>query len=108
MKKVAIFGNTGGGKSTLARRLADATGLPLYSLDKIKYRTGGREVPHAEYLTAHSHILKQEEWIIDRFGCVPSAWERFSVADTLVYVDLPLSTHGWWVTKRFVSGFCNS
>lgn len=28
MKKVAVFGNTGGGKSTLSQRLAKITGLP--------------------------------------------------------------------------------
>jgi hypothetical protein len=33
-----------------------------------------------------------------------SAWERFSAADTLVYVDLPLFTHYRWVTKRLVKG----
>ena len=27
-----------------------------------------------------------------------SAWERFSAADTLIYVDLPLLTHYRWVT----------
>jgi adenylate kinase family enzyme len=36
MKKVAVFGNTGGGKSTLARRLAELTQIPLYSLDMIR------------------------------------------------------------------------
>src|SRR5262249_20889238 len=30
--------------------------------------------------------------------------ERFSVADTLVYVDLPLLAHYWGVTKRFAAG----
>lgn len=104
MKKVAIFGNAGGGKSTLAKRLAQITGLPLYSLDKMKYQTGGEEIPHAEYLSAHSDLLSQEEWIIDGFGCISSAWERFSVADTLIYVDLPLLTHGIWVTKRLLKG----
>lgn len=33
MRRVAIFGNAGGGKSTLARRLAELTGLPLHPLD---------------------------------------------------------------------------
>ncbi|AFY96762.1 hypothetical protein Cha6605_5915 [Chamaesiphon minutus PCC 6605] len=33
MKKVAAFGNTGGGKSTLSKNLAEITGLPLYILD---------------------------------------------------------------------------
>jgi adenylate kinase family enzyme len=104
MKKVAVFGNAGGGKSTLARRLAELTGLPLHPLDKIQYRAGGGEVPHEEYLKAHADLLHQNEWIIDGFGSVASAWERFSKADTLVYIDLPLVTHHWWVTKRLVQG----
>lgn len=104
MKKVAVFGNAGGGKSTLAKRLADLTQLPLYPLDTIKYKIGGGEVPHEEYLKAHTALLRKDEWIIDGFGCVASAWERFSAADTLVYVDLPLITHYWWVTKRLIKG----
>lgn len=108
MNKVAIFGNAGGGKSTLARKLAETTGLPLFSLDKIKYQEGGDEVPHAEYLEIHSNLIKQDKWIIDGFGCVPSAWERFAAADTLIYIDLPLLTHGLWVTKRFLQGLVSN
>jgi adenylate kinase family enzyme len=104
MKRVAVFGNAGGGKSTLAKRLADLTRLPLYPLDTIQYRSGGGEVPHEEYLKAHADLLRQDEWIIDGFGCVASTWERFSQADTLVYVDLPLVTHYRWVTKRLIKG----
>jgi adenylate kinase family enzyme len=104
MKKVAVFGNAGGGKSTLARRVAELTRLPLYPLDIIQYRTGGGKVPHDEYLKAHADLLKRDQWIIDGFGCVPSAWERFAAADTLVYIDLPLFTHFRWVTKRLVKG----
>jgi adenylate kinase family enzyme len=102
MKRVAVFGNTGGGKSTLAKRLADVTRLPLYPLDKLQYRAGGDKVPHEEYLKAHADLMRQDEWIIDGFGCVASAWERFSKADTLVFIDLPLVTHYWWVTKRLI------
>ena len=104
MKRVAVFGNAGGGKSTLARRLAELTRLPLYPLDLIQFRPGGGEVPHDEYLKAHAELLQREEWIIDGFGSVASAWERFAVADTLIYVDLPLMTHYRWVTKRLIKG----
>lgn len=104
MKRVAVFGNTGGGKSTLARKLAALTGLPLYPLDLIQYRPGGAAVPHEEYLARHAELLRQDEWVIDGFGCVASSWERFARADTLVYIDLPLATHCWWVTKRFIKG----
>jgi adenylate kinase family enzyme len=104
MKKVAVFGNAGGGKSTLARRLAELTRLPLYSIDRMQFRAGGNVVPHEEYLKAHAELLRQEEWIIDGYGGIGPAWERFAKADTLVYIDLPLVTHGWHVTKRLIKG----
>ena len=99
-----MFGNAGGGKSTLARRLAAATRLPLYVIDMIRYRPGGGEVPHDEYLRIHAELLRRDEWIIDGFGSASSAWERFAVADTLVLVDLPLITHYLRVTKRLIVG----
>src|SRR3569832_2032228 len=93
MKRVAIFGNAGGGKSTLAKRLAEITGLPLHPIDSITYQPGGGEIPHAEYLEVHARLLRNELWIIDGFGCPTSAWQRFAAADTLIYVDLPLFRH---------------
>ena len=116
MRKVAVFGNAGAGKSTLARRLAELTGLPLYPLDMIQFRAGryqpeakdGGKVPHEEYLQIHADLLKRDQWIIDGYGSVASAWERFDAADTLVYIDLPLLTHYKWVTKRLVKGLFRS
>ena len=102
MRKVAVFGNTGGGKSTLARKLAEVTGLPLYPLDLIQYRVGGAEVAREEYLRAHAELLNRDAWIIDGYGCRASAWERFACADTLIHVDLLLFTHFRWVTKRLL------
>src|SRR5262249_4309878 len=84
MKRVAVFGNTGGGKSTLARRLAEVTGLPLYPLDLIQFRVGGDPVPDKEYATAHAELLRRDEWVIDGYGTLATAWERFNAADTLV------------------------
>ena len=104
MKRVAIFGNAGGGKSTLARALAASTGLPLLVLDELQFRPGGVAVPYQEYLRAHAALMNRGEWIIDGFGCIKTVWERLDEADTLVHVDLPLATHAWWVTKRLVKG----
>jgi adenylate kinase family enzyme len=102
MKRIAVFGNGGAGKSTLARRLAELTGLPLYHLDQIQYVKGGGKLPHDEYLRAHADLVKRDAWIIDGYGCTASSWERFAAADTLVYVDLPLFISYLRVTKRFV------
>jgi len=71
MRKVAVFGNAGAGKSTLARELAELTGLPLYPLDIVQFRAGryrpdetdGGKLPHEEYLKIHAELLKKNEWI---------------------------------------------
>lgn len=104
MKKVAVFGNAGGGKSTLSKRLSEITGLPLYVLDKIQFQSGGVEVSDAEYKHSHEQILAADGWIVDGFGSIETLWPRLDRADSLVFVDLPLYVHFWWVTKRMISG----
>ncbi|MCX2980272.1 adenylate kinase [Halieaceae bacterium IMCC14734] len=104
MKKVAIFGNAGGGKSTLSRALAQHTGLPLHTLDKLAWLPGGVAVPPADYRRAHSQILTQERWLIDGYGCPETLWQRLDAADTLIHIDLPLPLHGWQVIKRLLKG----
>jgi len=104
MKRVAVFGNAGGGKSTLARELAAITGLPLAVVDELQYRAGGAKVPHEEYLQAHATLLANDKWIIDGFGGIKLLWERLEAADTLIHVDLPLAVHALWVTKRLIKG----
>jgi adenylate kinase family enzyme len=104
MNRVAVFGNGGGGKSTLARRLAELTRLPLHQLDQLQYRRGGDKLPHDEFLRLHADLLGRAQWIIEGYGCVPSSDQRFALADTLIFVDLPLLRHYGWVTKRMIKG----
>ena len=105
MQKVAIFGNTGGGKSTLSQQLAKITELPLHILDKIQFQPGGAEIPAADYQRRHAQILAADRWIIEGFGSLETVWQRLDQADTLVFVDLPLYVHFWWVTKRLLTGY---
>ena len=105
MKKVAVFGNAGGGKSTLSKRLSAITGLPLHILDKVKYQPGGIEVSEEVYKQTYQKILLSDRWIIDGFGSMETLWSRLDEADSLVFIDLPLPLHFWWVTKRMITGF---
>jgi len=52
-----VFGNAGGGKFTLAKTFADVTALSLHPIDSIKYKPGGEEIPHADYLEIHAGLL---------------------------------------------------
>ena len=107
MNKVAVFGNAGGGKSTLSKKLSEIIGLPLHVLDKVQYQSSGVAVPATEYQRIHAQILATDRWIIDGFGCLETLWLRLDSADTLVFIDLPLYLHFWWVTKRMLTGGFN-
>ncbi|CAM2783054.1 adenylate kinase [Vibrio mytili] len=104
MKKVAVFGKPGSGKSTVSKALASTMGLPLHQLDSIVYKPNGELVDREEFDFAHNEIIRSDAWIIDGFGPISSFYERLAAADTLVYIDLPYSVSYWFVTKRFLKG----
>ncbi len=102
MKKVAVFGKPGGGKSTLSKKLSAATGIKLYPLDLIAYKKNGERVAPEKYAEAHEKIINSDSWIIDGLGTLESLRARINAADTLIYIDLPYWVHYWWVTKRLM------
>lgn len=104
MKKVAIFGKPGSGKSQFARQLARLTGLPLTQLDRVEYQADGKPVPRDVYLSTHSQIVESNQWILDGFGLLGSFKQRLELADTLIYIDLPYWLSYWLVTKRLLKG----
>ena len=104
MKKIAVFGKPGSGKSTLSKSLASATGIQLHPLDSIVYKKNGDLVDRKIYDETHANILSSDSWIIDGFGPFESFNKRLEVADTLIYIDLPYATSYWLVTKRLLKG----
>ena len=105
MNKVAVFGNAGGGKSTLSKCLSEITDLPWVPLDSLQYRPGGNKDSHTEFKAAHDALLNQDQWIVDGFGSIDTLWNRLAAADTLIYLYMPVPQHYWWATKRLIQGF---
>jgi adenylate kinase family enzyme len=99
-----VFGNAGGGKSILSRRIGALCDLPVFSLDQLQWRPGGIAVPETEFVAVHDAILEREAWVLDGFGTMDTFMRRLSAADTLVFVDHPLWRHYWWDLKRSVGG----
>ena len=49
MKKIAVFGKPGSGKSTLSKNLALATSIKLHALDSILYKKNGALLDRKTY-----------------------------------------------------------
>lgn len=105
MKKIAVFGKPGSGKSILSKRLASATGIPLHPLDSIVYKKTGDRVDRETYDRKHAELLSSDRWIIDGLGPLESFYKRLEVAETLIYIDLPYVVSYWFVTKRLFKGW---
>ena len=65
MKKIIVIGCPGAGKSTFARKLRDATGIPLYYLDMLYHKPDKTIVKREEFDIGLNDIIKKDNWIID-------------------------------------------
>ncbi len=87
-KKIIVLGCSGSGKSLLSKRLAAATGLPLFHLDNIWWKPDRTHISRDEFDLRLSEILSGGSWIID--GDYSRTYEtRFRACDTVIFLDLP-------------------
>lgn len=98
--RIAIIGNSGGGKSTLARKLAAARGLPLVEADRMLWRPGWQLAPVAEYERDHAAAIARPAWIIEGLGRKESARDRLRRATEIILIDMPLEVHLRLATER--------
>ena len=99
MKRVAIIGSGGAGKSTLARKLSAKTGLPVVHLDQLYWQKGWVPVSGERWLELQHDLLAQNRWIIDgNYGSTMDL--RLAAADTVIFLDTPRLVCLWRVFKR--------
>lgn len=101
MKRIIIIGNTGAGKTTFAKKLAEKTGLPLVHLDKIWWCGEWEHVSREEFDEVLGRELEKEEWIIDG-NYNRTLPRRLSYADAVFFFDFPTVTCLWGITKRIL------
>lgn len=101
MKKILIIGSGGAGKSTMARRLNEATGIETIHLDKVFWRPNWIETPKDEWEKTVENLLKKDSWIMD--GNFSGTMEmRFAACDTVIFLDMPRTICLWQAYKRFL------
>jgi adenylate kinase family enzyme len=103
MERVTIIGNSGGGKSRLARRLAARHGLSHYEVDALLWRPGWVLAPAEDYAAAHAALIAGARWVIDGLGRRDSIAARLARADTIMLIDMPLWMHFWLAAERQIA-----
>jgi adenylate kinase family enzyme len=88
VKRVAVVGSGGAGKSTFAARLGQRTGIPVIHLDRLFWKPGWVETPREEWRQMQGEFLSGESWIADgNYGATLDV--RLARADTVIVLSLP-------------------
>ena len=104
MQRVAIVGPCGAGKSTLARKLGEITGLPVYHMDRLYWLPGWVEERRKRFDKKLRKVVETEQWIID--GNYSRTFHiRLPRADTVIYLDFPRHIYFRRVIWRIIKGY---
>jgi adenylate kinase family enzyme len=107
MERIMIIGCGGSGKTTLARILAEKTGLPLYHLDKIYWTKNWEHRTEAEFDEIYFPLLEKHQWILDgNFNRTIS--QRLERCDTVIYLDYNRFACLWGWLKRVITNWGRS
>jgi adenylate kinase family enzyme len=101
--RVVVIGNGGGGKSTLAKRLAERHNLSWCSVDQIQWKPGWAPASEADVSERLRTVMAGDRWIIDGWGPWSSLEDRMVLSDTIIFVDLPLWMHFWLAAERQIA-----
>ncbi|WP_053365525.1 DNA topology modulation protein [Bacillus sp. FJAT-27245] len=99
MKKIAIIGSGGAGKSTFARELGKKLGIKVYHLDALFWQPGWVPMDRTEFIRLQNGIIGGGEWILDgNFGSTMDA--RLERADTVIFLHYSTIRCLYRVVKR--------
>jgi adenylate kinase family enzyme len=101
MKRIVILGRGASGKSTLARRLGEVTGLPVIELDKLFWQSGLTATHRDQWVSLQENLIAEDRWILDGdLGPYDAIEVRLRAADTVIFLDFSLVLCAWRAVRR--------
>jgi len=104
-RRVLVIGCSGGGKSTLSRKLSEKLDLPYVSMDRDFYwLPGWVKRPKAQQRALIAASVAQDRWIMDGSGA--SSFDlRLPRTDLVIWVRVPRRVCLWGLVWRVASSF---
>lgn len=98
-RRILILGRTGSGKTTLARELAAAIGVPHVELDALYFGPDFTTTPLTVLRERTSAAIASDRWVTDgnKSAVRDLVWPR---ADTVIWLDYPMVVSLWRLGKR--------
>ena len=99
MRRVAVTGSSGSGKTTFARRLAARLGVEHIELDALNWGPDWSEADTETFRRRVESAIASDGWVVDgNYSRVRDLY--LARVDTIVWLDLPLRTCLWRVMRR--------
>jgi hypothetical protein len=99
MKRIAVIGPAGAGKSQLAQELGRALDIRVVHLDELYWKPGWVETPEDEWEALQRRELTSESWVVEaQYDDMIDDWR--DAADTVVFLDASPLVCFWRVTRR--------
>jgi adenylate kinase family enzyme len=100
VRKVAVIGGTGSGKSTVSRQLAQRLGVPHIELDALFWKPGWVMPSADEFRPIVEAALDPNGWVVDGNYRTRLGTLVLDQADLVVWLDMPLLTKSWRIWRR--------
>jgi adenylate kinase family enzyme len=88
VQRISVVGNSGSGKTTVARAIAEALGVPHLELDGVFHQPGWQPLDTELFRARVAEFTAVDGWVVDgNYSAVQDlVWQR---ADTVVWLDPP-------------------
>src|SRR5262249_526816 len=102
MRRVSVVGNSGSGKTRVARRIGERLRVPCLELDSVHHQANWQPLDIDIFRARVREHTAGDGWVVDgNYSAVRDlVWSR---ADTVIWLDLSRPVVMWQVVGRTVS-----